>query len=212
MTYEAKSNGKKIDVELVRKNNKHIYFRVKEDLRLYVSCPIFLKEKSILKLLEENEEAILKMYEHQEEKVKEGEFFWYLGKRYNIVIDESVDNVTFDETNVLTPSKDILDKFYASEVIRVFTSEVEVVKKCFSSLPEFSLKFRRMRTRWGVCMPSKKQVTLNTELLKKDVTLLDYVIVHELCHFYEGNHGKKFWYLVSLAYPNYKQARKRLRS
>lgn len=55
-------------------------------------------------------------------------------------------------------------------------------------------------------------MTLNTELLKKDIKLLDYVIIHELCHFFEGNHGANFWHLVSLAYPNYKEARKELRS
>ena len=68
-----------------------------------------------------------------------------------------------------------------------------------------------MLTRWGVCNPSKKTVTLNTELLKKDIDLLDYVIIHELCHFFEANHSKNFWYLVGLAYPNYKEARKRLK-
>ena len=69
-----------------------------------------------------------------------------------------------------------------------------------------------MLTRWGVCNPSKKAVTLNTELLKKDINLLDYVIIHELCHFFEPNHSKKFWYLVGLAYPDYKNARKALKS
>jgi len=42
--------------------------------------------------------------------------------------------------------------------------------------------------------------------------LIDYVIIHELCHFFEGNHSKAFWDLVKLAYPNYKEARKKLRS
>ena len=75
-----------------------------------------------------------------------------------------------------------------------------------------SLKFRKMRTRWGVCNTSKKQITLNTELLKKEIDLIDYVIIHELCHFYESNHSKNFWNLVGQAYPNYKEARKRLRA
>ena len=68
-----------------------------------------------------------------------------------------------------------------------------------------------MRTRWGVCNTAKMTVTLNTELLKKDIELLDYVIVHELCHFFEENHSKNFWKLVGPAYPNYKEARKKLR-
>ena len=68
-----------------------------------------------------------------------------------------------------------------------------------------------MKTRWGVCNRLKKTVTLNSELLKKDLTIIDYVIVHELCHFYEGNHGKKFWLQVEKRYPNYKQIRKKLK-
>ena len=48
--------------------------------------------------------------------------------------------------------------------------------------------------------------------MKREEKYLDYVIVHELCHFYEPNHSQRFWYQVSLRYPNYKQARKELRS
>ena len=114
--------------------------------------------------------------------------------------------------NVITPSKKALELFYNTEVDRVFKSEVEIAKKCFTNLPEFTLKYRNMLTRWGVCNPSKKTVTLNTELLKKDINLLDYVIIHELCHFFEPNHSKKFWNLVGLAYPDYKNARKALKS
>ena len=137
--------------------------------------------------------------------------FLYLGKKYFIEIKESEMGIRFEGDTVYTPSMKALDLFYKSEVQRVFTSEVEIAKKCFSNLPEFTLKFRNMLTRWGVCNPSKKTVTLNTELLKKDIELLDYVIIHELCHFFEANHSKNFWYLVGLAYPNYKEARKRLK-
>lgn len=211
MTYKA-SNGKSIEVEVIRKNNKNIYFRVKDDLKLYVTCPIYLSANSILKMIEENEEDILKMYDKAFLKSKEDELFWYLGKKYFIVIDQDKENVTFDEENVYTPSTQELENFYNQEVRRVFTEEVNIAKKCFNNLPEFTLKFRKMISRWGVCNRSKNTVTLNTELLKKDITLLDYVIIHELCHFFEGNHGPKFWHLVSLAYPNYKEARKKLRA
>ena len=68
-----------------------------------------------------------------------------------------------------------------------------------------------MSTRWGVNNVTKRTITLNTELLKKDVSLIDYVIVHELCHFYEQNHSKKFWLEVEKRYPEYKLARKILR-
>ena len=182
MIYKA-SNGQELEVVLIRKNNKNIYFRVKDDLKIHVTCPIYLGKENILKMIEKNEESILKMYEHAYENSKDNELFLYLGKKYFIEIKESEIGIRFEGDTVYTPSMKALDLFYKSEVQRVFTSEVEIAKKCFSNLPEFTLKFRSMLTRWGVCNPSKKTVTLNTELLKKDIELLDYVIIHELCHF-----------------------------
>ena len=68
-----------------------------------------------------------------------------------------------------------------------------------------------MTTRWGVNNLTKKTITLNSELLKKDLDLLDYVIIHELCHFYEANHSANFWAHVAEYYPHYKEARRRLK-
>ena len=48
-----------------------------------------------------------------------------------------------------------------------------------------------MTTRWGVCNRTDKVVTLNSELVKRTKEELDYVIIHELCHFYEGNHSSR---------------------
>lgn len=210
MTYKT-SNGLEIEVIVKRKNNKNIYFRVKEDLKLYVTCPIYISSKNILKLIEENEASIIKMYDKVCLKNKDSEFFLYLGKKYYIKIDKDKESIEFTDNIVITPSLKLLDEFYQSEVRRIFEAEVAIAKKCFHNLPEFTVKYQKMSTRWGVCSPSKKWIKLNTELLKKDVSLLDYVIIHELCHFFEGNHSKRFWHLVSLAYPNYKEARKALK-
>ncbi len=105
----------------------------------------------------------------------------------------------------------MLHQFYLQEVKRVFTEEVKRLLPYFKNIPDFQLKFRSMKTRWGVNNRGNNTITLNTELLKKDIDLLDYVIIHELCHFYEGNHSYRFWEQVSKYYPDYKRARKRLR-
>ena len=209
MIYKT-NDGLELEIVIIRKRNKNIYFRVKEDLKVYVSAPMYLSSKSIMGLIKENEKDILKMYEIAKDKAKDNDKFMYLGKKYYIEFKDQ-DGVTFDGTNVYVKDMQELTKFYDSEVKRIFTEEVEIAKKCFSHLPEFTLKFRKMKTRWGVCNTAKKTVTLNTELLKKEIPLLDYVIVHELCHFFEGNHSKNFWALVGEAYPNYKEARKKLR-
>jgi len=81
----------------------------------------------------------------------------------------------------------------------------------FNDLPEFKLRIRYMKTRWGVCNKSSMSVTLNSELIHKDVALIDYVIIHELCHFKYMNHSNAFWKEVEKYYPYYKLARKRLK-
>lgn len=210
MKYKT-SDGRIIEVVLVRKNNKNIYFRVKEDLKIYVTCPIYLSKDNILKMISDNEANILKLYDKAYLKSHDNELFLYLGKKYIINIDENIQEIKFVDDKVYAPSLKSLDYFYKKEVDRVFKEEMDLAKKCFSNLPEFTLKYRSMITRWGVCNVSKKTVTLNTELLKKDIDLIDYVIIHELCHFFEPNHSKNFWYLVSLAYPDYKEARRRLK-
>ena len=79
------------------------------------------------------------------------------------------------------------------------------------NIPEFQLRIRKMKTRWGVCNYVKKTVTLNSELIKYERTIIDYVIIHEFSHFTHHNHGKEFWALVGTYYPEYKKARKELR-
>lgn len=211
MKYKT-SNNEEIEVVVIRKNNKNTYFRVKDDLKIYVTCPIFVSDKTIMNLIKENESAIMDMYNKVLAKSKDNDLFLYLGNKYHVVIDESISKVELKDNCVYAPSYEDLNKFYDSEVKRVFTEEVEIAKKCFTNLPDFTLKFRKMTSRWGVCNRSKNIVTLNTELLKKEITLLDYVIIHELCHFYEGNHSKNFWHLVGQAYPNYKMAREKLKA
>ena len=104
-----------------------------------------------------------------------------------------------------------LEQWQKKECMKIFEERVNVLLRHFSNLPLFTLKIRKMKTRWGVNNVTKRIITLNSELLRKDVDLIDYVIIHELCHFYEANHSNKFWYQVSLRYPDYKMARKRLR-
>ena len=110
MTYKA-SNNLEIEVIVNRKNNKNIYFRVKEDLKLYVNAPMFLSSNSILKLIGENEQAILNMYDKMESKTKDDDKFWYLGKKYYIEVKEDIEEVTLTDKYVYTPSLKELDIF-----------------------------------------------------------------------------------------------------
>ncbi len=205
-------NGEEVEVEIVYKNNKNIYLRFNEDGILVATCNRFVTEREINKLIDNNIKKIEKMYIATKKKQESDLFYNYLGRKYTIVYDNASKDVIFSDDFIFAKDEKILDKFTKKETLRVFKNEVDRIKPYFKNIPNFTLKLRNMKTRWGVCNRTNNTVTLNTELIKKDIDLLDYVIIHELCHFYEANHSSKFWNHVSKYYPNYKEARKRLRS
>lgn len=201
----------KLPLEIIRKNNKNIYFRIKEDGVLYVTCNRFVREHDILKMIKENEASFIRMYKKMAVKKQNSEVFTYLGKPYTIIFNEELKDTIVSDTVIYTKDEKTFDKWYKKECKRVFSDRIVEIIERFYNIPPFSLRVRKMTSRWGVNNVTKRIVTLNSELLKKDVSLIDYVIVHELCHFYEANHSEKFWKQVSLRYPDYKIARKRLR-
>ena len=206
-----KLNDYIIEYEVIKKDNKNLYFRFDENCRLIITAPRFINDKEVQKLIQKNSSELLLMYENALERKERDSFFWYLGKSYTVIFDNRVTEITFEDDNIICHDEDALEKFYNDECIKIFNDEVEECRKCFSTLPEFNVRIRKMRTRWGVCNTRNNIITLNSELLKKDISLIDYVIIHEMCHFYEPNHSKNFWNLVSQACPDYKEKRKKLK-
>ena len=97
-------------------------------------------------------------------------------------------------------------------MIKIFEQRYQYCYQMFKEkIPLYILKFRTMKTRWGVCNRKSKTITLNTRLLEYDISCLDYVIIHELSHLLEFNHSTNFWKIVEKYCPNYKQIRKILK-
>lgn len=199
-----------INIEIIYKNNKNIYFRFKDET-LVVTCNKFVSKKYILNLINKNEDSLYRMYKNNIKEKENDMYFNYLGEKYTVVYDNASEIPEFNNDMVFVKDLKTLDKFYISECKRIFESEIYRIAKYFDDIPQFTLRIRKMKTRWGVNNVTKKVITLNSELLKKRLHLLDYVIIHELCHFYEANHSSRFWAHVSEYYPNYKEARKELR-
>ena len=196
------------NVIITRKKIKNIYFRVKEDLNIYVSANYLVTNSYIEKLLEENKKDILKMYNNMKNKEVDKNKIYYLGDELEFYESKKIN---IEDCCAYGPSIEKINEYLKKNSIKVFDERLNRLKVLFNDLPKFKLRTRNMKTRWGVCNKSSMTVTLNTELIYKDVTLIDYVIIHELCHFKHMNHSESFWREVEKYYPYYKLARKRLK-
>ena len=82
-----------------------------------------------------------------------------------------------------------------SKIIRVFPREIKV---------------RNYKTRWGSC-DTKGRLTFNFHLIKAPHSIVDYVVIHELCHMIQPNHSKFFWNEVARFDPSFKNHKKWLK-
>jgi predicted metal-dependent hydrolase len=72
------------------------------------------------------------------------------------------------------------------------------------------IEIRDQRTRWGSCSP-RGTLSFNWRLVLAPFEVLDYVVVHELCHLREPNHSPRFWRLVASRRPEWHAQRDWLR-
>ena len=150
-----------------------------------------------------------------------GETHRYLGKQYRLKA------VHGDETSVkcqrgylwvTTPhrpspetSRDLLDEWYTERALAIFNERLLACHKKVARerIPYPVLAIRKMTRRWGSCT-KEGRITLNLEMIKAPKDCIDYVIIHELCHLKEHNHGQKFWKLLARVMPDYEERRRRL--
>ena len=202
-------NGDATNVIVKRKAIKNVYFKWSKD-DLIVTCNNYLSTNSIEKMIKKNADSLLKLKKRTPVSDLKTNEMYYLGEKYVIEYD-GVSKTYLDGNKIISKDVGELNKFWAYQCQVVFNSRLERLKPQFDDLPQFKLKIRKMSTRWGVCNKNSMSVTLNSELLKKDVSLIDYVIIHELCHFKYMNHSSQFWAEVEKYYPYHKMARKMLR-
>lgn len=201
------------DVEIVKKfSTKNTYIRVKDDLTIYVTTNTFVPDREIEKLLKKSEKSIEKMINTKKKKEEYDNNFYFLGKKYDIVYTCD-GTITLGNGKVFLDRRIDLEKWYKKEATRIFKERFDYNYSKFSrKIPYPSLMIRKMKTRWGVCNTRDYKVTLNLELIKKDISCLDYVINHELSHLIHANHSKYFWQVVEENYPKYKEIRKLLKN
>lgn len=205
-------NNKDYEIEIEKKRtNKNTYIRVKKDLKIHVTTTIFTSTKSIVKLIDENYERICKMIDFQEVKVKNNMGFFYLGKQYILVRTDNK-GITFSKDKVFVNHDFDIDKWYKEKAKELFQERLDYNYERYTrKIPYPKLRIRKMTSRWGVCNIRTHIITLNLELMKRDISYLDYVIIHEMTHLIHGDHSSRFWKVVEENMPDFKKYREEMK-
>ena len=112
------------------------------------------------------------------------------------------------DNRIYVKDKKTLENWLKKEIKKVFEERLDInYSKFKEDIPYPNLRIRKMTTRWGVCNIRTKIITLNLELIKRDICYLDYVINHEMSHLIYGDHSRAFWRLVEANMPDYKKYR-----
>lgn len=202
-------NNKEYQIEVIRKNNKNTYLRVKDN-KIVVTTNYLTSNRTISKLITSNKEFIDRALTKSISKSEDTSFKLF-GREYDIIY--GFKNTEVDNNKIYTKDEKSLNKYLSLYITNIYSERLDYWYNIFEEdIPVPNLKIRKMTSRWGVCNIKNHNVTLNSELSKYDIKALDYVIVHELSHFIHHNHSKDFWLLVGKYYPKYKEVRKYLRN
>lgn len=221
-----------IDYELIYSKRKTLGIHVYPDGRVVVRAPLNADFAQIETHLRGRAAWILK---HQRafkaaptsappvpRQYVTGEMFRYLGSSYRLqVIEQRLERVQIDGDTLIASVRDpqnrarieaLITRWYRLQAERVFAERLTALYPKMQPLGVKAippLKIRDMKTRWGSCS-SNGNVALNLKLIHVPLDLIDYVVLHELCHLLELNHSPAFWKLMDRVLPDWKARRKRL--
>ncbi len=173
----------KTHIEVIRSKRKTLAIEIRPDMRVVVRAPEKIPQNEIMKFVEEKQNWIKKhlvqMYFKAEEIKKQ--------KKEPALTNADIEKLCQKALSVI-PDK---VKYYA-EIMGVTYGRITI---------------RNQKTRWGSCS-SKGNLNFNCLLMLMPDKVLDYVVVHELCHLKQMNHSKKFWKEVERYMPDYKNYKK----
>jgi len=124
-------------------------------------------------------------------------------------IEKKVEQVSKINPILRTKHSKIERQKYSKEAHKLVTKKLEEFNKYYK-LRYKKVFIRNQKTKWGSCS-STKNLNFNYKIVLLPPHLQDYLIVHELCHLKEFNHGKAFWSLVGEKIQDYKALSKKLR-
>lgn len=196
---------------------------------LNITKPTRLSKKRLLQILKEQEDEIYDKYKKildseiaSIKQWKTGEKIYYQGEEFSVLRrcvespkisvilkpEEKLLRIEVPENLEQNIVKETVDK--AIKKLFKNNTEVLIAKKLpyWSKITGFKyneFKIRDATTRYGSCMPSKKNLYFSSRLIMLAEDKVDAIIVHELCHMRYKYHNKDFYNLVQNYMPNYKE-------
>lgn len=222
-------NEIKIQYYLQRKNVKNLNLRIRADSSIYVSASHAVNSAKIDEFVRAKGDYILSSLQRFKElekhkplpkKYVSGETFYILGRGIRLKVNKSQkESIVSDGVYLYLAVKDkndfvrkqyLVTRYLNTECNEVFSKIMCEIYSLFQkygvNMP--SLRIRDMKTRWGSCLSEKGIITLNKKLLEAPRNCIEYVVLHEFCHFIQPNHSKKFYNLVTMLMPDWQERKK----
>lgn len=222
-------DGIPLHYSLERKNVKNLNLHVRKDGSVYVSANNAVPEEKIDEFLlskgtfirnAQNKFMEQEHYKHFPKQYVSGETFYIQGRALRLKVSQSTkEKILSDGVYLLLEVKDpqnftqkerLVKKYLDRQCKTVFG---EIVDEMYPVFQKYGvappiLRIRNMDTRWGSCLPSKGVITLNKRLLEAPRNCIEYVVMHEFCHFIHPNHSKHFYDFLSMLMPDWKERKK----
>ena len=128
-------------------------------------------------------------------------FISYKNTNENIILINYYQNLTENKKQLA------LEKFYRQELLKTLQNLIEKWQKIMNVEVNF-FSIKKMRTRYGSCNARHRRIWFSLNLIHYKIEFIEYVVVHEIAHFFQQNHGKKFYAILDKFLPNWREINK----
>lgn len=201
---------------IIRASRKTIALHITPRGEVVVKAPRFVPTFIINQFIHSKQDWIIEKTKKVEERkvtpkdYKEGELFFYLGKQYPLHIDTCKEISVTDKLNypsfLLFCIQKELERWYTRQAREILTQRVAYHAAKMGAEYK-SIRFSDTKSKWGTCGP-ENDLQFNWRLVMVPLVVADYVVIHELVHTTEKNHGVNFWKQVRKFTPAYRQHKK----
>lgn len=215
------------EITIVRSRRKTISIAISGEGKIEVKAPFFMSEEELMEIVKSRFSWIQKAkeerkeYEAAKKQFITGDIFYFLGnpcklqmqmdpERIRTTVSLKAD-VLYVFTNVMEREhlKDAIRKWYIHQAKMYLTKRVRFWGQ-YVDRPIGGIRIKEQKTRWGSCS-TKGNLNFNWKIMMAPPKVVDYLVVHELCHLKFMNHGKDFWKEVEKLMPEYKNLKKWLK-